>query len=68
MLTFSVCGLFGDPFPIIPGDLSHPAGTLKLSFGPLIFKLSPSVMEVSHCWQPCCALHSSFLREGGETG
>lgn len=66
MLIFSVYGFFGDPFPIIPGDLSHPAGTLKLSFDPLIFKLSASAMEVSLCWQPCCALDSPFLRGGGE--
>lgn len=45
VLTFSLCGFFGDLFPVIPGELLYTAGTLNLSFGPLIFKRSVSAQR-----------------------
>ena len=39
-----LCSFFGDLFTI-SGDLSHPDGILKLSFGHLVFKLPASVQR-----------------------
>lgn len=67
MLTFSLRGFFGDLFSIMPGDLSHPASTLKLSFSPLIFKLSAFVQRCPTVGSPQPSRHLSFFR-GRENG
>lgn len=67
VLTFSLRSFFRGLFSIMPGDLSHPPGTLKLSFGPLIFKLSAFVQRCPTVGSPQPSRQPSFFR-GSENG